>query len=55
MYLRSVFCNHDFEYSEHFTEQTVTIDTWITETKKGEIVHRYCKKCGYHETYWKFL
>lgn len=47
-YLRSVFCKHDNVISE----SPYTYEGFSTRT--GIKVSIYCKKCGYHKTFWKF-
>lgn len=45
-YIRQIFCKHDFYVEDGYAEKI---------TRKGYRVYMRCKKCGYHNSHWKFL
>lgn len=49
-YIRQVFCKHDWEKSEVWFKQTDDMGG----CRQGEKISLYCKKCGYHKSFWKF-
>lgn len=42
-YLTQIFCNHDVIRKEEYYND-----------RYGCHVSEYCKKCGYHKSYWKY-
>lgn len=48
-YLRQMFCIHEWEYDE------AHVTFGENKEKEGTRVFARCKKCGYHETYWKYI
>jgi hypothetical protein len=49
-YIRQVFCKHDFE-----KEEVYSTCRWGEEIiQSGTKVSLFCKKCGYHKSFWKF-
>lgn len=49
MYLRQCFCKHEWQVAEAEAEITK-----VDYRKKGLKVSIFCKKCGYHKSFWKF-
>lgn len=55
MYLRQVFCKHDWDISEKAMRLTRTQNsTGIKEFEDFTQVYMRCKKCGYHQRHKKF-
>lgn len=45
-YLTQLFCKHEFDVEEKYV---------TSEFKDGTKIYMRCKKCGYHQSHWKFL
>lgn len=45
-YFRQVFCKHDWLIEEGRVDSYMRI---------GAKVYMRCKKCGYHQSHWKFI
>lgn len=51
LYLRQCFCKHDFLANEKMVEER-TDDGHVYA--RGIKVSIICKKCGYHNNFWKY-
>ena len=51
-YIKSLFCKHDMTVEEIIIKHS--INGWGRERKDYPKVGMYCKKCGYHKSFWKF-
>jgi hypothetical protein len=51
MYIRQVFCAHDFEYDEAHMRKEGILQTH----REGTRVYMRCNKCAYTNTHWKYL
>ena len=49
-YIRSLFCKHEFVFSEKFKEVSIAGEPEISGTR----ISMLCKKCGYHKSFWKY-
>ena len=56
LYLRQVFCRHDWERSENQVQNWGYNRTTEKEyvTRVGPQISLLCLKCGYHKAFWKY-
>lgn len=50
-YLRVCFCKHDWHTDEEWVEVVDNNDRFL---RKGTKVYMRCKKCGEHNSHWKY-
>ena len=58
-YIKMLFCNHKFIFSEAKCEEYVWdyVDEFESVkrlTRNGTRVSQTCEKCGFHRSYWKY-
>lgn len=52
-YIRSIFCNHNWNYDERDYVKVEKYDDGEKFTQRGLKVSATCNTCGWHRNYWK--